>query len=322
MHANDGNSHANPFDDEAIRYSDLELDEEPSHPLMLYGNRFFKRLGIKVVPHSLPEEEENDGCEFDIRMSYVPDDVLTANAEPDLVEVRLVTLGKNAWQRTRHKRLLSSLMLLVLCILLIGIALFGHTPLTLFPLSSAQPQATHFTRADTLPPPINRVEMNIVSAGADNAVIINASAMPKYCPAATQLGKGRQIGNFPVWLSSINAGATMIHLPTLTLKTMKGWKGWVLHLRLLGRYKYLTSISLNVLNMYGSMPPLLHNPYTATDSPRLFIDPKHPMGFQGTSNASNIGTWDIPLYLPSAGCYALSASWGQGHWSINFAAGQ
>jgi len=290
----------------------------------MYGNRLFERFGVKVVPHSVPEEEENDECEFDIRMTYVPEDVLAANTEPDLVEVRLLTFGKNAWQHTHHKRLLTSLVLLVLCLLLVGIALFGHTPFILFPLSSA-PQATQitgFTRVDTLPPSTHSTEANLVSVGSNDAVIVHARALPQYCPTSTPLGRGRQIGNFPVWLIGIGLETATIHLPTLTLKTMKGWKGWVVHLHLLGRYKYLTLISLNALNIYGSAPPLLHNPYTASDSQRLLIDARHPMGFLGASSTSKIGTWDIPLYLPSAGCYALSASWGQGHWLINFTAGQ
>ncbi len=325
MHAKNGNSHTTRSDDEGIQYSDFEPDDEPSHPLVVYGNRFFELFGVKVVGHPTLEEE-NDECEFDIRMTYVPDDVLDANTEPDLVEVRLLALGKNAWQRTRHKRLLTSLVLLVLCILLVSVALFGHTPLNFFPLSSVPPQATHttgFTQNDTFPP-TNSAESNLLmSVGSDNTVIVNAGAMPQYCPTGTLLGRGREIGNFPVWLASgIDTETPIVHLPSLTLKTMTGWKGWIVHLQLVGRYKYLTGISLNVLNLYGSTPALLHNPYTASDSQRLFIDAKHPMGFQGASNASNIGTWDIPLYLPGAGCYAMSASWGQGHWLINFAAGR
>ncbi len=325
MHADDGNSHTTRFDDEVIHYSDVETDEEPPHPLVTYGNRLFGVFGVKVVGHPLPEEEENDEGEFDVRITYVPDEVLDADTEPDLVEVRLLTLGKNTWQRTRHKRLLTSLVLVALCALLVGITLLGHTPLNFFPLSSVHPQATPiagFTRNDTFPPSKNAEANLLMSVGSDNTVIVNAGAMPQYCPTSTLLGQRRQIGNFPVWLSGIDTKTGMVHLPSLTLKTMTGWKGWVVHLQLVARYKYLTEINLNVLNIYGSTPPLLHNPYTASDSQRLFIDAKHPMGFQGTSNAPTIGTWDISLYLPSAGCYAMSASWGQGHWLINFAAGQ
>ncbi|GAC1433703.1 MAG: hypothetical protein PVS3B3_34930 [Ktedonobacteraceae bacterium] len=144
MYANDGNTHAKPFDDEVIPYDDLELDDEPSHPLALYGHRLFQRLGVKVVRHPvLEEEEENDECEFDIRMTDVPDDVLaTTNTEPDLLEVRLAAFGKKTWQHTPHKRLLTWLALLLLLVLLISITLFGHTSFNLFPLSSMQPQAT------------------------------------------------------------------------------------------------------------------------------------------------------------------------------------
>ena len=321
MYANNRNSHIHSFDDERVLYSDLEPDDESSHSLATFGQRFFKRLGVKVVPHAVMEEENDEG-DFDIRITYVPDDVLAANTEPDLLEVRLAALGKTAWQRTTHKRMLTGLVLLLLVVLLVGISLFGHVPFNFFPLSSIPPQAvptTHYTYNDTPP---HRTETNLVAAGADNAVVITAQAMPHYCPTGTMLGQGSQIGNFPVWLSGIDTETAMVHLPTLVLKTMKGWKGWVVHLHLAGRYKYLNTISLNAFNIYGAATPLLHNPYTSLDSPRLFLDPKHPMSFLGASNAPNIGTWDISLYLPNTGCYAISTSWGQGHWLINFAAGK
>ncbi len=321
MYANDKNSHRTPFDDERILYSDLEPDEESSHALTTFGQRIFKRFGIKVVTHAVIEEENDEG-DFDVRITYVPDDVLASNTEPDLVEVRLLTLGKDAWQRTSHKRLLTSLVLLFLVILLVSISLFGHISSSLFPLLSTSPQAaptTHFTYNDTPP---NRTETNHVSAGPDDAVVIAAQAMPQYCPTGTMLGQGKQVGNFPVWLSGIDAETAMVHLPTLVLKTTKGWKGWVVHLQIAGRYRYLTTINLTAFNIYGAATPLFHNPYTSLDSPRLFIDPKHPMGFLGANIAPNIGTWDISLYLPNAGCYAISTSWGQANWFINFAAGR
>lgn len=326
MYAKDGNSRTNPFDNERIVFNNLEPDEVQSlHPLKKFGRHLSERFGVTLIPHSLPEEEENDECEFDIRITYVPDDVLAENTEADLLELRLAKLGKNAWHRTPHKRVLTTLILLLLIVLFVSIALFGFTPFNLFPLSSVAPQATQTTLStrDDLPP-TQRSETNLVSMGPHNAVIIAASAVPQYCPVGTMLGQGRQIGNFPVWMSGINTETATVHLPTvtLTLKTAQEWKGWVVHLHLSGRYKYLTTISLNALNIYGSTPPLLHNPYTALDSQRLLLDPKHPMGFLGANNAPGIGTWDISLFLPNAGCYAIGASWGPGHWLVNFAAGK
>ncbi|GAC1399965.1 MAG: hypothetical protein NVSMB49_11130 [Ktedonobacteraceae bacterium] len=321
MHANNDNSHTTLFDDEEITFMELEPDEEYNrlHTVVQFGNCLFKGFGVKMVTHPALEEDD-DECEFDIRMTDVPEDVLVANTEPDLVEVRLATLGKDIWQRTPHRRMLVSLLLILLLALLVSMS-FGQALLQLLPLSSVLPQASqarYFNRGNSAG---DRMESNLVSSGPDNAVVVMARTIPHDCPTGTILGQRRQVGNFPVWLAGIDTTAT-IHLPTLVLKTMKGWKGWVVPLRLAAKYNYMVKFNLTIFNFYGSSAPLFQNPYTSLTAPRLFLDTKHPMSFVGTSGIRRIGTWNILLYLPSAGCYAISASWGQGHWIINFSAGQ
>ena len=319
MRANEVDSYTHPFDDERVLYSVPDVDEEPANPLKRVGQRFWKRLGIQFVGHAKPEIEEDDDSEFDVRISFVPDDVLATYTEPELPEVRLAMLGKSAWRRSQHKRLWVSLVLLLLTLLLVGIALFGHT--SPFSQTPSQTKRTISFTLNDISPIVHKDEANYVTAGPTHT-IITAAPVPQYCPTGTMLGQGRQIGNFPVWLSGIDSATDVVHLSTQTLKSIRGWKGWIVHLQLSGRYKSLDIINLTALNIYGSTPPLLHNPYTVIDSSRIFINAKHPMRLLGASNAPNIGVWDIALYLPTAGCYALSASWGPGHWLINFAAGR
>ncbi len=324
MHANNGDSHISTFDDEGILLSDLERDEEDisSNALVTFANRLSRRFGVKVVTRSVPEEED-DGCEFDLRMTDVPEDVLAANTEPDLLEVRFATLGKTLWQRIPHKRVLTRLLLLVLLALLVSISAFGHTLLNFFPLSSVLPQPTQttsFAGGETSNNLIHTTEPNVISLRPNNEVTVAARGVPHYCPASVMLGQGKQIGNFPVWMSGIDSTNATVHLPTLTLKTIKGWKGWVVPLHVLAKYGYTINIVLTTFNIYGSSTPLFQNPGSTLATPHLFINTMHPVSFVGT--ARKIGNWDISLYLPSAGCYAISAAWGRGHWQINFEAGQ
>jgi len=121
MYANESNSHTTTFNDE---------EQDVPQILGTCGKRIFRYFGIKVVTHPVPEEEDKDDeCEFDIRVTDVPEDVLAANTEPDLLEMRFVAFGKNIWQRTLHKRSIGSLLLLLLLVILVSVSVFGHAPL-------------------------------------------------------------------------------------------------------------------------------------------------------------------------------------------------
>ena len=210
MHANNDRSRTTTFRDEGIVFSNLEPDEEEasSNTLATFANRLSKRLGIKVVTQPASEEEE-DECEFDLRMMDVPDDVLATNTEPDLLEVRFAVLGRTLWQRTRHKRLFAYLLLFVLLIVLVSISAFGQTLLGLFPLSSLSPRptpVTHFTYGSTSNVPVQATEPNFVSRKSNSEVTVVARSIPQYCPDSVMLGQGRQVGNFPVWMSGIDSG--------------------------------------------------------------------------------------------------------------------
>ncbi len=315
MKANEVDMYAHPFDDERVLYN---VPEPEPPPLM---QRILLRLGIKFISHAFPEMEESDDGEFDLRITYVPDDVLAANEEPDLPEVRLASLGRDVWERA--PRLLQSILIFLL-ILFIVFVLFGGIILSMFPgvSASSQTQQTVGSVAVDTSPSATHVETNLVANGPHNTVIVTARPIPQYCPTGTMIGQGRQAENFAVWLSGINPQTALVHLPPQTLKTTQGWKGWVVPLKISSRYKSLNTISLTVFHLYGSTQPLLHNSSTKAEGQRIFIDAKHPSGFIGKTSDANIGTWNVDLYLPSAGCYSLSGSWGAGHWLINFAAGQ
>ncbi len=318
MHPNDQNSYKTFGGGDDITFSNLEQDEE-QHPLY----RLFRSFGVKIVTQPVEEEEIDDECDFDIRMTDVPEEVLEAYTEPDILEVRIATIGKQFWTRTPRKRLLASVLLLTLVALLVSISSFGHATLSLFPLFSGTPQvkqSLNVRSGVSFDFPASYEEENYLSFGPNSSVMVTARPIPNYCATGTMLGQGRQIGNFPVWSVGIDDAAT-VHLPPLMLPTIINWKGWVIPLHVRGRYNYVSSISLTVFNLNDASSPLLQDRYTPVADMHLFLDTKHVTSVTGTGLHA-IGTWDVSLYIPNAGCYGLSASWGRGHWLINFAAGK
>jgi hypothetical protein len=305
-------------DEDETTFSDLEPEDEQQTPL----DRFFKPFGIKLVTHAV-EEEEDDDCEFDLRMTDVPDEVLDAHAEPDLLEVRLASVGKHLWIRTPGKRLLASMLLLTLAGVFIGISSFGHATLDLFPLFSSTPQVKQSLTLDqraSLDFPASHNEENYIEYGTNASVMVTPRTIPNYCSSETVLGQGKQIGNFPVWATGIDDTAK-VHLFPVLLQTIQGWKGWTVPLHIIGRYNYIDSISLAVFNTNSTSSPLMQDKYTPVATAHLFLDTKHVASVTGIG-MRKLGTWDVSLYVPTAGCYGLIASWGTGHWMITFAAGQ
>ena len=304
-------------DEDEITFSDLEPEDEQLTTL----DRFFKPFGLKLVRHAV-EEEEDDDCEFDLRVTDVPDEVLDDHAEPDLLEVRLASVGKQFWTRIPRKRLLASMLLLTLVAIFIGISSFGRATLALFPLFSSTPQVKQSSILDqqaSLDFPASHNEENYIEYGPNTSVMITARTVPNYCSSETVLGQGKQIGNFPVWTTGIDNTAK-VHLFPVLLQTIQGWKGWMIPLHIIGRYNYIDSISLTAFNTNSTSSPLLQDKYTLVAAAHLFLDTKHVASVTGIG-IRKLGTWDVSLYVPTAGCYGLTASWGAGHWMITFAAG-
>ncbi len=305
-------------DEDRITFSDLDSENEQKTPL----DRFFKPFNIKLVTR-IVEEEEDDDCEFDLRMTDVPDEVLETYAEPDLLEVRLASVGRKVWTRMPRKRLVASMLLLTLTAVFISISSLSHATLGLFPLFSSTPQVKQSSILDqraSLDFPASQNEENYIEYGPNTSVMITARAMPNYCTSETVLGQGKQIGNFPVWATGIDNTAN-VHLFPVILQSIQGWKGWMVPMHIIGRYNYIDNISLAVFNTNGTSSPLLQDKYTPVPSAHLFLNTKHVASVTG-SGIRKLGTWDVSLYLPTAGCYGLTASWGAGHWMITFAAGQ
>jgi|GEM_PF-3564463 len=308
------------FDEDELTISDLDEEQGPVQPLQRLGNHLCKRLRIKVVAGPVPEEADNDECEFDIRMTDVPTEVLTQNAEPDLIEMRVATFSKQLWQRVSRKRLYGSVLLAILLAFLVGVSSFGQIALHLFPTSAPIQQSSSASlslgdRGDTPVLPIN--ETNILTPGPNNSTIVMARPLPSYCSSGEMLGQGRQIGSFPVWVLGIDSTA-QVHLAPTVVKTVKTWRGWAIPLHLHGKYTTLQNITLTVVNLNNTSYPLLQD--RTTLSSRLFLDAQHPMSIGGVD--AKLGIWDLSLYLPSAGCYAMIAAWGHGHWMITFSAGE
>jgi len=53
----------------------------------------------------------------------------------------------------------------------------------------------------------------------------------------------------------------------------------------------------------------------------LFLDPNHPNHLDAGAGP-DYEEWGSYLYIPTAGCYQLDATWPGGQWSFPFAAGR
>ncbi len=304
-------AHTTVFDADAMVISDL--DEDLEHPLQNIGAAIFKRLGIKVVAHPVQEEVDEDECDFDIRMMDVPDEVLANNTEFDLPEVRFATASKRLWERIPRKRLFTVLLLGIL----LGISSFGQIFSRLPPTTPPRKSTSYSSSIVARDNPLPVTETNILTFKVDHSILVTARTLPDYCPSGEMLGQGNQIGSFPVWLLGIDSTAK-VQLPPISLKTIDGWKGWAIPLQLHGKYTYLQTITLTVVNLNGTSSPLLQT--NTMLSSRLVLDAQHPMHVTGVSTRK-VGIWDISLFLPGAGCYAMVGAWGHGHWMITFSAG-
>ena len=131
---------------------------------------------------------------------------------------------------------------------------------------------------------------------------------------------GLALGSSPVWavgfISARASGASLRRpgtvqrqgYPMKILWIMDHSLGLATHVR--GRYKS-SPIWLQVIDGKG--------PAEGTD---LILDPKHPSDTASlTGGSADLLRFPGQVFVPSAGCYVLEASWPGGNWAASFGAG-
>lgn len=281
---------------------------------------------FKITPLP-PVEDEDDECEFDLRLTYIPQEDLPAPGHAPRMRF------KQNRVKARRTRIIffSAFMIVMLAVLAnaIGpvhdrianlVSNYADTQQGQNPLS---PYPGHL-----LDNPTNVVVeeskttiLKVTIAGQEKYVY-EAAPVPFECPTSVIPGQQRQVGNFPIWLSSFGAPNTVLHLPPGYVSSMKDWQGWVVNFQVNVKLRYTNLILLSINDVNHNSSPLLRDPSNGSHSWRVIINPGQSQYTQGATRQHYIGTWNMSLYLPGAGCYALNAAWDEGNWEVVFAAGR
>lgn len=313
---------------------DLELEdlaEEEGHSLSstlfalaIRATRRIQHFKVTFTP-LMQGDDENDDCEFDIRVTDVPQDELPVpKYTPHFKRISL---------KDRHPRaiLFSTLLLVMLAVLVNTIEPLHDRIARLLLVPTAIPSGQNplspypghlIDNPTNIVVEENKTAVLQVTVGGQKKYLYESAPVPYECPTEVIPGNQRQVGNFPIWLSGFGAPNTILHLPPIYLSDMKDWQGWVINFQVNVKLRYTNLIMLSINDVNHISNPLLRDPSNGLRNWRVTVNPARPQHSLGPSGQQYIGTWNMSLYLPGAGCYALDAAWQEGSWEMIFAAGR
>ncbi|HCI80534.1 MAG TPA: hypothetical protein DHW02_12685 [Ktedonobacter sp.] len=293
-----------------------------------YVTRRMRHFKVTFTSQAPYDEDEDDDCEFDLRMTDVPLEELPASEHtPYFNQIR-----QSVMQGRRPRALLFSMLLLVMLVILANTITPLHDSLTsLFPASTATPIAQNPLSpypGHLLDNPTNivveesKTTVSLVTVGGQQEYMYIPATVPYECPTTIIPGQKRQFGNFPIWLSGFGGANTILHLQPSYVLHSQDWQGWVVNFQVNAKMRYTSLILLTIIDVNHVSSPLLNDPTSGTHTWRIVLNPLKPQHAIGPKGKQYIGTWDMSLYLPGAGCYALNAAWEEGSWEDIFAAGR
>jgi hypothetical protein len=197
--------------------------------------------------------------------------------------------------------------LIILLGLLLGTAACSQTvsvPHGSLSPTVAQPSSTPPpTSALTVtPPPLGSVPQNCSPGAVPHTVF-------------SQLGP--VVGQAPIWAAGFDGPHAVLRIPTsYDTYTQYGWT-WKLVWEIGPHFSQ--KVTLHGVNLRTGVP--LWFQFNGPETPAPVLDPQqptHPAAAAGGDYAE-FGSY---LYIPTADCYALDATWPGGQWRILFAAGR
>jgi len=152
---------------------------------------------------------------------------------------------------------------------------------------------------------------------------------PKNCPSTPSLHNFDPatfppgVGSSPVWVTGFSGpSARLVHLDDSRQQPQEF--GWAYHLLLVEKADRIQPVLLSGESLHDGYPLLFEDGISirgqksvtaffelAADHPRL------PSKYDTQWKA-----WTVIMYVPAAGCYSLEATWPEGGWQVNFAAGR
>src|SRR5712692_10542519 len=128
-------------------------------------------------------------------------------------------------------------------------------------------------------------------------------------------GIGPVVGSSPVWVNGFNGPHAVVYLDQAASFDKHGW-GQKMIWEVGPNYTHL--VTLHGANLQSGAPIWFELDGIPRTSPVL--DPQHP-NHPGSNVGGDWAEWWSYVFVPTAGCYYLDASWPGGHWHITFAAG-
>ena len=326
----ENNNLDNNFD---VKLEDLPSEENDAFLITLSGigtylTRQMQHFKVTFTAQAQDDEDDDDNCEFDLRMTDVPLEELVASEHAS----HFSHIRRNVMQGRRPRAMLFSALLLVMLVILVNtIAPLHDRLVSLLALPTATPVAQNSLSPNSdhlLDNPTSMVveesktTVSQVTVDGQQKYLYIPAAVPYECPTSIFPGNGRQFGNFPIWLSGFGAPNTALHLQPSFVSHTRDWQGWVVHFQVNVKIRYMNLIFLTINDVNHISSPLLHDPTNGTLTWRVVLNPSKAQHTSGPPGKQYIGTWDMSLYLPGAGCYELNAAWEAGNWEDIFAAGR
>lgn len=326
----ENNSLDNEFN---VELEDIPLEETDAFSttfsrIRTYVTRQMQHFKVTFTSQAQYDENEDDDCEFDLRVTDVPLEELSISERTTYFS----QIRQSVTQGRRPRAILFSALLLVMLVILVNtIAPLRNSLVSLLPTpvttsgigNPLSPYPGHL-----LDNPANaaveesKTTVSQVTIDGQQKYLYIPAAVPYECPTTIIPGNKRQFGNFPIWLSGLGGANTILHLQPNFVSHTQDWQGWIIHFQVNVKMRYTSLILLTIIDVNHISSPLLLDPTNGTHTWRIVLNPSKPQHSIGTSGNKYIGTWDMSLYLPGAGCYALNAAWAEGSWEDIFAAGR
>ncbi len=255
-------------------------------------------------------ENDDDTDDFEIEITDIPRD------EGRSVSMTLLKLGSQfspkswAWRFS----MVAGTLCLVLLVLLSSFPSLLDTAWELFRKSPAPGSALTsgqlYVTANLLPAPLGPAPQSCPSIAH-----LHVFDLPTFPPG---------VGSSPVWVVGFSApGARLVQLDTAVHQPRQ--EGWAYRIMLVVLSNYSGFVVLSGRSLQGNVPLRFNNGLSiATQDPVttfFLLHTEHAKMPVRLSDA-HWRAWNVPVYVPAAGCYSLKAVWAGGSWQVNFAAGR
>jgi hypothetical protein len=255
-------------------------------------------------------ENGKDTDDFEIEITDIPQD------EGRIVSTALIKLGSLFSPKSRAWRfsIVAGTLSLVLLMLVSSFPSLLDTTWELFrkspaPGSSLTPRQLDVA-ANFLPAPLGPAPQNCPSIAH-----LHDFDHPTFPPG---------VGTSPVWVVGFSApGARLVQLDTAVHQPRQ--EGWAYRIMLVVPSNFSGSVVLSGSSLQGNVPLRFNNGLSiATQDPVttfFLLHTEHAKMPVRLSDA-HWRAWNVPVYVPAAGCYYLKAAWAGGSWQANFTAGR